>query len=168
MQFTIRDRYACGITRYWGSMFFEPSYNEPLYREGLAFASFTVLSLEREPSGVVRRRIRVRPKLELPAAIRRVVGDAISYEEHGHFDPHDRHFRSHVVPMRLGDKVTIESDLWLEPINEHESDRVISARVEARVMGLSGLIEKFLERTLRENYARSAEFTARWLAQNPE
>lgn len=168
MQFTVRERYACGVARFWDTVFFAPEFNEPLYREALGFDRYEVVQLDRDAAGGVSRRIRVMPRLDAPAAIKKLVGDALVYEEHGRFDPLTRHFKSRLVPSRLADQIRIEADLWLEPLSPSTCERLVRFEVEARLLGLGRVVEKFVERTLRENYAKSAAFTNRWLETHPE
>lgn len=168
MQFTIRDRYACGAAHFWDAIFFDRAYNEALFREGLGFPQFEVLRQETSAEGVVRRHIRVMPRLDAPAPIRKLVGDALVYEEDGRYDPAVGHFVSRTVPNRLADKFNLTADLWLEPVGLTASDRVVRFEVSARILGLGGLVEKFVERSLRDNYGRSAAFTNRWLADHPD
>jgi hypothetical protein len=169
MQFTITDRYACGIDRFWAEIFFSPAYNERLYLDGLRFPRFEVVRQASGASGALERVIRVMPRLDAPAPVRKLIGEALVYEEHGCFDPAGRHFLTRIVPSRLADKLTLTADMWLEPVGPEASDRVVQFTVEARVFGLGALMERFIERTLRENYGLAARFTNAWLqAPSPE
>lgn len=156
MQFSLRHDYACSAEQFWNATFFDADYNPRVYREGLEFSRFEVLE-QTEVDGVITRTLRVMPKLDAPAPVRKLIGDALVYEEHGRFA--DGHFVTTIVPSRLADKVSIKSDLWIEPGGEARCTRVVRFDVDVRIFGLGKVFEMFIERTLRENYAKAARWT---------
>lgn len=161
MKFTIRDDYACSAAHFWGEMFFDPEYNRRVYREGLEFEIFELLE-QTEQDGIIERKIRVMPKLDAPRPIRKLIGDALTYEEHGRFD--GVRWESRVVPSRLADRVKPQLIQWVEPAGDDRCVRYVAFDIEVRILGLGKLMEKFLERTYRENYTKAAQWTNRvWL-----
>ena len=53
--------------------------------------------------------------------------------------------------------------MWLERTGPGQSDRVASFDIEVKIFGIGGMFEKFLEKTMNENYKKAAEFTNQWL-----
>ncbi len=164
MQFTLRDRYACNADRFWREVFFEEAYNTPLYRDALRFEAFDLLSLTLDDAGNRQRRVRVKPRLDAPAAVRKVIGDSLTYIEEGRFDAAAQRWHARTLPSVRADKISIVTEMWMEPVNDHEADRVARFDVNVSMFGVGRLFEKFVEKTLRDSYDRSAEFTNRWLA----
>lgn len=165
MKFTVRHRYGCTPQHFWSRVFFSDEYTSPLYREGLGFDSVEVQSLTREPSGAVQRRMAVRPKLVIPGPVKKLLGGALTYLEVGAYDPVSGRFSSEIIPSAGADKIKIRTEMWMEPVGQDEGDRVASFEVSVRVFGIGKVVEKFIERSLRESYASATTFTNRWLAQ---
>lgn len=163
MEFTVRDRYACSAERFWSEVFFEEDYNRPLYLEALQFQAFDVLTLSAEPNGDRTRRVKVMPRLDAPAPVRKVIGDALTYIEEGRYDAAQGRWSTRIVPSVMPDKISIRSDMWMDPVGDHECDRVAHFQVNVRVFGLGKIFERFVEKTLRESYAEAARFTNTWL-----
>ncbi len=164
MRVVIRDPYDVPPEAFWGRMFFDPAYNQSLYTEGLGFESLEILEDAVTPDGSRRRRMRVRPRLDMPAAVKKLVGEKVTYVEEGTFDAAAGTFRSRIVPSSLADRIRIETVMRLEPRGAGACERIAEAEVEVRVLGLGGLVEKFIEKSLRDNYAKGAAFSNRWLA----
>jgi hypothetical protein len=162
MRLTLRDPYDVPPEGFW-SMFFDAAYNQALYREGLGFESLEVLEDTVGPDGVRRRRLKVRPRLELPGPVRRLIGDTTGYTEEGTFDPKAGTFTTRIIPAALSDRVRIDTVMRVEPRGTG-SERVADVDIGVRVLGVGGIFEKFVERTMRESYAKAAAFSNRWLA----
>lgn len=163
MKFSLRHPYAIEPDAFWREVFFDPAYNEALYREGLHFEAFKVLDESNPPDGRRTRKLAVKPKLDAPAAIKKVLGDSIDYVEEGRLDPSRPAWITRVIPSKLADKVSIHNEFWLERTGPGRSDRVASFDVEVKIFGLGGIFEKFLEKTMRESYQLAADFTNKWL-----
>lgn len=164
MRLVLRHPYGLAADRFWSEMFFDPAYNRALYTEGLGFESIDVLEDVADATGRRTRRLRVRPRLDMPAAVRRLVGDAVSYVEAGTFDPAAGTFTTRILPSALSDRIRIETVMRCEPRGPDRCERVAEIDLAVRVLGVGRVFEKFLERTLRENYDKAAAFTERWLA----
>lgn len=165
MQFTVRHRYPLSAEAFWTSMFFDPDYNSRLYTEGLGFAGITIDAQEADPTGrPTRRRARVRPTLRAPAPVAKLLGDALTYEERGHRDAQGR-WVTEIIPSRMADRVSIQTTMSTVPIDGESCERVAEFEVNVRILGLGGMVEKFIEGTLRESYEKAAAFSAKWVAE---
>ncbi len=165
MVLTLRDIYECSETHFWDELFFDEAYNRALYRDGLGFSEMDILGDEVEPNGERRRRMRVKPKLDAPRAVRRLIGDALTYVEEGVFDPHSRRWDTRVVTSRLADRVKIGISVRCEPRGPDRCERVADFDFDVRVLGLGRVFEQFIAHTMRENYGKAARFSNAWLRQ---
>lgn len=164
MKFTVRHRYPLSAEAFWAEMFFDDAYNQGLYIEGLGFGSFRVTAQEADADGrVVRRVAQVRPTLRAPAPVAKLLGDALTYEERGQRDAQGRWVTA-IVPSRLADKITIRTTMSTVPVDDAACERVADFEVDVRLFGLGGVVEKFVEGTLRESYEKAARFSAQWVA----
>ncbi|HEY8378691.1 MAG TPA: DUF2505 domain-containing protein [Nannocystis sp.] len=166
MKFTIRHPYAIEPEAFWRDVFFDREYNEKLYREGLRFEAFEILEETSPPDGRRTRKVRVTPTIDAPAAIKKVIGDSISYVEEGRLEitgPNTPRWISKVLPSKLADKSTIKAEMWLERTGPGQSDRVAEFDIEVKMFGVGGMLEKFLEKSMRESYQKAAEWTNQWL-----
>lgn len=166
MKFTIRHPYAIEPEDFWREVFFDHEYNKKLYLEGLRFEGFEILDETNPPDGRRTRKVRVMPKLDAPAAIRSIIGDSMSYIEEGRLEitgPNTPRWISKVLPSKLADKSTVKAQMWLERTGPGQSDRVAEFEIEVKIFGVGGMAEKFLEKSMRENYQKAAEWTNQWL-----
>ncbi len=163
MKFTLRHPYPIEPEAFWRDVFFDPAYNEALYREALQFESFKVLEETSAPDGTRTRKLAVSPKLDAPGPIKKLLGDSVSYVEEGRLDLAKPSWITKVVPSKLADKSNIVSELWLERTGPGQSDRVATFDIEVKIFGIGGMFEKFLEKTMRDSYQKVADYTHKWL-----
>ncbi len=157
MLFTIRNTFHTDPESYWNRMFFDPEYNDRLY-EALGFTSFEVLELTGEPGGPRTRRMRTEPAAEAPAVVRKLIGDSLTYTESGSFDPVEALWVYEIKTNKLHDKIHIGGRLWVEP-TANGIERIAEVDVRVKVFGVGGAIERFVEKTTRESYVKTAAFT---------
>jgi len=150
---------------YWDKIFFDPEYNEKLFKDYLKFSNYRVLEMRKEADGAVHRRVESSPPIELPGALKKVMGDLSSYSEAGVFDPVRKRFTVKVTPSAGADKVRTEVVIWVEPRGADHSERMVDVDNEVKIFGVGKVAEKFLEQQLRSTYAAAAEFTNRWIAE---
>jgi len=157
MLFTIRNTFHTSPENYWNRIFFDPSYNSRLY-EALGFTSFELLELTGDPGGPRTRTMRTEPAAEAPAVVRKLIGDSLTYTESGSFDPSDAIWRYEIQTNKLSEKVSITGKLWVEPVADG-IERVAECDVSVKVFGVGGAIERFIEKTTRDSYVKTTEFT---------
>ncbi len=163
MKFSLRHPYLIEPEAFWRDVFFDPAYNEALYREGLHFEAFKVLDETSPADGRRTRKLAVKPKLDMPGPIKAMLGDSVDYVEDGRLDPSRPMWITKVIPSKLADKVSITNEFWLERTGPGRSDQVASFEVNVKIFGLGGVFEKFLGKTMRESYQKAADFTNQWL-----
>lgn len=163
MQYRISHQLNTDVETFW-RMFFEDAFNEALYRDHLKFSVFRVLSSETAADGTVRRRVESAPPVELPAAAKKVLGDATSYVEEGTFDPQRKRYTVDVIPAAAADKIKTRAELWVEARGDKRCERVVEVSNEVKIFGIGKMLEKFIEQQTRKTYDEAAAFTNRWIA----
>jgi hypothetical protein len=165
MRYTIRHTFDTDEGTFWGKIFFDPAYNEALFLKHLGFQSYKLLELDKQPDGSVKRRVECSPKVEIPAAVKKVIGDSASYTETGRFDPKTRRFSVEVQPRVAGDRIKTKVTMWVEPRGEKKIERVVEVDSTVKVFGVGGMVEKLIEQQTRASYDAAAAFTNRWIAE---
>ena len=164
MRYTIRHTFNTDADTFWGKIFFDPDYNETLFLKHLGFTSYKLLELDKQPDGSVTRRVECTPKVEIPAAVKKVIGDTASYVETGRFDPKTKRFSVEVQPRVAADRIKTKVSMWVEPRGDKQVERVVEVDSTVKVFGVGGVIEKLIENATRTSYDQAAAFTNQWIA----
>ncbi len=155
----------CSAEVFWETLFFDPEFNRRLFLEHLRFPAWRVTD-QRDGELVLERTVEVTPLLgELPGPLKAVLGSSLSYRESGRFDKQARTYTLTAVPSVLSDRLGVSGELSCKTIGEGRSERVFVAKVEARVFGVGGLLEKRILSDLQSNYDGSAVFIDRYLTE---
>lgn len=165
MQYRITHEINTDADTFWERIFFDDAYNQALFRTHLRFNVFRVLSSETAADGTIRRRVENAPPVELPAAAKKVLGDATSYVEEGTFDPVRKRYAVNVVPATAADKIKTHAELWVEPRGDKRCERIVEISNEVKIFGIGKVVEKFIEQQTRKTYDEAAAFTNRWIAE---
>lgn len=166
IEFTLRHPLNCTPERHW-TLFFDPEWTRTLIIDGLGFASCVVHPVRQE--GAKRHReMAVTPKLELPAAVLRLVGDKLGYTERGTFDEAKQQWTYQLVLNVLTDKIRMGGEVTIEPLGSDRCTRVSKMWVEVKIFGVGGMVEKAAEKNMRDGWTRSADWINGWLADHPE
>ena len=167
MKFTLRHPYSIEPEAFWRDVFFDPAYNEALYRKALQFEAFKVIEETQGPDGRRARKMSVTPKIDAPGPIKSLLGDSVSYVEDGHLDLAKPSWVVKVLPSKLADKSSIRSEMWLERTGPGQSDRVANFEIEVKIFGIGGLVEKAAEKNMREGWETAAGWMRKWFAAHP-
>jgi len=106
--------------------------------------------------GTVTRRVKMAPAVDLPKAVHKLIGGApIEYFEVSTYDP--KTHKSKYVVESAADEV-----LQVQGVISFIADgtgvrRRIDGTVDAKVFGLGGIIEKFIDKEVNKSYAKVAE-----------
>ena len=163
MRYTIKHTIETDLETFWSKLFFDAEFNRAMFVEGLQFTTYEVLEDAHDPDGTVRKRVECSPKIELPAAARKIFGNSVGYTEIGRYDPKLKKYFADVVPKVAADKVKTTSETWAEARGDKRCERIVQVDTTVKVFGLGTLLEGFIEQQTREQYAKSAEFTNRWI-----
>ena len=165
MRFTIRHSFDTDADTFWQKIFFDEEFNRALCLDFLRFEVFRVLQFEREESGVITRSIQNQPRAEVPPAVKRVLGDRVSFVEQGRFDPARGRWSFQVIPALYADRIRTRGELWLEPRGNRSIERVIDIEVGVKIFAIGSLVEELIEKQTRANYEQAALFTRRWISE---
>jgi hypothetical protein len=161
----VEHTFNCSEATYWDRIFLDPEYNERLFKTELKFPVWREVSRE-ERGGALHRVIEVVPYVgELPAALKAVIGEGIGYQERGVFDRNAKSYKVTVHPNKLADKLSIKVDQWTVADGDNKCRRKARAEVNVKIFGVGGAIEKRTLSDLERSYAKSADFTNRFIAE---
>jgi hypothetical protein len=126
-------------------------------------ANFEIVEKTIAEDGTMHRRVECTTTVELPAMVKRVVGDG-SYTEIGTFDSVHKNYSAHCVPKLGAERFSTRFEVSARPIGAGERcERVIVTENTIKVFGIGGVLESVLERFQREGHTRTAEFINAWL-----
>ncbi len=162
--FTLKHTLETSLDTYWGELFFSEEYNRRLNRDALGFRKYEVLEESVSADGARVRRVAVLPRDEPPAIVKKLVGDAPSTEE-GRFDAVARRYTFTIRPPTLAEKIHISGSIRGEALGERTMQRVVEVEIKATIFGVGGVIEGFVEKTVRDGYDRGAVFTRAYIVE---
>jgi len=161
MRFEFTHTIDTDLETFW-RVYFDPEFNRALYLDHLRFSTYRVLE-EREDAAGRHRRVECAPKVELPAAVRKLFGDSTGYIENGHFDASTRRYRVDAVPNFGGEKLKTSNEVWAEAAGAKRTSRHARGEAQVKVFGLGSVIEGLIEKQARQIYDESAVFMNRWI-----
>jgi hypothetical protein len=162
-QLEVRHTLNCSVDDFWKT-FFDPEFNRKLYEEKLQFKRFEILEDREEPGGGHVRKVRSEPDMEVPGALKKLVGDGMGYVESGRYDPSSKRYRFEVEPSKMADKIKSRGELWAEPKGENQCERVVKMDIEVKIFGVGKMAENFIEKQTRHSYDIAAKFTNEWFS----
>lgn len=149
---------------FWTRLFFDAGYNEGLYR-ALRFESYEVLSLERFADGSVKRSLRATPPLSGPALLRQRLQGHIYYVEEGTYDAARRLWQFTNRTSVAAGTTQVAGTIAVEPHAEG-AKHVVELDVRVSALGLGGMIERAIEKSTRDSYRVTTEYTNAYAAQH--
>ncbi len=155
----------CTPETFWAA-FLDESYLSALYLGELECRAFDVIEI-----GEVSRKLRIVPKMKLPAPVAKLIGDSFAYEDHGTLDRARNEWTWRMVqPANLDPKskprkdvVAMHGTVRIEAAGEGHCRRTDDFSIEARMFGLGSLIESTMEKELRSARAKEYAFLTRWV-----
>jgi len=154
---TAEHEHACTPDVFW-KLFFDQEFNRELYLKALEFEGFEVIE-QTDTS----RKARMRPKVNMPKAVMKLLGDKFAYVEEGTFDRDAGVWSYEVLPNTLQGKLTNRGKVRVVSAGEGRCKRIDEMTVEAKVFGLGGLIESSTEKEVAAGWRKAAAFTDDWL-----
>ena len=150
---------------FWGT-FLNESYLSALYLDELESCAFDVLEI-----GEASRKLRIVPKMKLPAPVAKLIGESFAYEEHSALDrANDEWTWRMVQPAKPDSKskprkdaVTMHGTGRIEPAGPDQCRRTDTWSIEAKVFGLGSLLETTIHKELQSGREKEYAFLERWL-----
>lgn len=165
MDFTLTHRFDCSTERFW-ELFWDPQWTKQLILEGLGFATCDIEPVV-ETAGKKSRSMRVTPKLEIPAAVAKLLGPKLGYTENGRFDTATGEWSYEIVLSVLSDRIRMGGRLTVDPDGTDKCVRKSKLWCEAKIPLVGGLVEKAAEKNMRDGWEKAAVWLRKWLAANP-
>ena len=156
----------CSKERFW-KLFFDPDFTREMILDGLDFATCEIEPIKAS-NGIRRRAMEVKPKLDLPAAVKKLLGPKLGYREEATFDEATEEWRYTIHLNMLGDRIKLGGKMTIEEGTAQRCRRHSDLWVEARIFGLGGVVEKAAEKNMRDGWNKSATWINGWLAKHPE
>jgi hypothetical protein len=153
--FSLRQEIDCTPSRFW-EIFFDNDLQSQLFAD-LGFPKWEVVDQKETESHIIRI-VKAVPKLDAPAPVAKLLGSGFGYTEEGRFDKTSKVYTFVVTPTTLANKLKNEGTVRCEPKGDAKCIRIVDILVEAKILGLSGVIEKNMEKNTREGWEKSAAF----------
>ena len=166
IEYEIVDEFPTTPDKYW-EMFFSDAYNEALWKH--LDIEREVLEFRREGEGeseVIHRVQRLTPKRDVPSALRKLVKDAISYEERNVWRRADNAMSVVTIPNFFADKFTAKGVYKLEPVGSDKLRRIWKASCECRVPLVGGKVEKHVVDEVKRSYQATTIFTRKYITEH--
>jgi len=162
---TISAVLPCTPETFWAA-FLDESYLSALYLEELEYRAFAVIEI-----GQTSRKLRIVPKMRLPAPVAKLIGDSFAFEDHGTLDRARGEWTWRMVqPANLDPKskprkdvVGMHGTVRVEATGDGHCRRTDEFSIEAKIFGLGSLIESSIEKELLSARAKEYAFLARWV-----
>lgn len=161
MKKTVRHRFPIRKEQYWNEVFFDEEYNRGL-SEALGNESTEVIEQSGDVASTLKRVTCCAPRLEAPGAVRKLLGDSITYTESGIWDAKTGRWKFSMTPSALSDKIKIAGVIWAED-HGAEMERICEIEFEVKIFGVGGVLEKFLCDSMLDNQKKAAEFTSKFI-----
>ncbi len=159
MKFSLSFEVAGAPEEFFG-WFFAPVREDDLYKGELTYRSYEMVA-QRESEERVVRRTRFQRGVQLPEPVAKLFGGNFGEIEDGTFEKADRLWTWRVTPSSLADKIRHEGSLRAEDAGGTRSRLGLELTYEAKVFGVGGLLEGFMEQRLREEWDRTVGFYGR-------
>ena len=147
-------------------IFFDDAFERALYDEKLRFPKYELVE-NRDQGETVRRKIRVTPRLDAPAAVLKLLGSTFGYVEDGTFEKKERVWRSRIITNVIPDRLGASFVVRAEPTGEGRCRRTIDLDLDVKIFGIGGLVEAAFEKNLRDGWRDSAAFMIEWARRHP-
>ncbi len=166
MNFTYEHEMECSEERFW-ALFLDPEFTADMIVGGLGFAACDVGPLT-DVGDTQTRPMKVTPKLVLPAAVAKVLGDRLAYTEAGIWHPKEQRWRYDLRLSVLSDRIKIGGDVTTKPLGDDRCVRISKHTVEIKIFGIGSLAERAAESNMRDGWDKSAVWTNRWLREHAQ
>jgi len=166
IEYEIVDEFPTTPDKYW-EMFFSDAYNAALWQH--LDIEREVITFRREGEGaseVIHRTQKLTPKRDVPSALRRLVKDAISYEERNVWRRASNSMEVVTIPNFFADKFTATGVYRLEAVGDDRLKRIWTAKTECRVPLVGGKVESHIVEEVKRSYQATTIFTRKWIAEH--
>lgn len=161
MKKVVRHRFPIHKQQYWNQVFFDEEYNRGL-SAALGNANMEVQEQSGDVATSLKRVTCCTPALEMPGALRKLLGDSVTYTESGRWDAKTGRWKFEMTTSTLGDKVKTTGVIWAEDHGD-EMERICEVEFAVKIFGVGSMIEKFLCDSMLDNQKKAAAFTSEFI-----
>ena len=151
-------------TEFWQRLYMNPDFLEGMHLEGMQCEEFRIERMEGSVKDGFSLCLFSRPKLEIPKALRKVIGDSVTYREHSSYDPRQNEYHFRLETSVLSEDIDILGSIRIEKVAEDKVRRTIDIEIAARIFGVGKILERFIAQSSRNNIEQASRFTTQWLA----
>src|SRR5687767_13478323 len=132
-RFTLVQEIAGSVEDHW-KLFLDEEFDRRQYLEGFGFPKYELLD-SRNDDARTTRKIRVTPKLDVPAAVAKILGSSFGYVEEAAYDKGSKLYRARMTPNVLSDRLSSDSSVRVEPApgDAGKCRRTVDVSVEAKI-----------------------------------
>ena len=169
MNHTIEHVFDVSAERLWDVYFFDEAFGRALQeRLRLRFSGMELQHEGAGPSLIVRRRLQMTARRELPGLLHRMLGDSVTLWETGDFNAERRRYSVKIEPAVRGARIECSGEYTWDTLPGGQLRRVWEGRCEARIPLVGARIERHLLDEIEASLAELYAFTRRWLREHPE
>ncbi len=166
IEYRIEDEFETTVDAYW-ELFFSDAYNAALWEHLEIDRVQTEFRREGEGQNeVIHRRQKLVPRREVPKVLKKIVGDAIAYEEINVFRRKDSSMQVTTIPNFMSDKFEAVGKYSIQERGPGRVVRIWEARCDCKVPLVGKKIAQHVVSEVEDSYARTTAFTRRWLAEH--
>ena len=166
MQKIIKHRFGVSATRFWTEVYFNHDYTQGLFLDGMACEAYRLVAEEGVPGEQYTRTIQSTPKLNAPSAVKKILGESMSYTERGSFDPQSRKYTFEVIPSTMADKIKIRGTYCVDSVGDETVERTCALDFSVKIFGVGKVVEQFIAQQYVDNQELAAAFTSRWIGEH--
>lgn len=148
--------FDCDEDTFW-SLYADPAFQTRMLREGLGYPEVDFGEVK-DADGLRTWRVRVTPRVDLPAAVARVLRGGMAYTETATVDRAKRRMTMRHETRALGKKLSLSGEIRTVARPGGGIERVARFTAAAKVLGLSGVIERSVEENFRKSMAATADY----------
>jgi hypothetical protein len=168
MQTERREQFPIPADRYWQDLCLNLDFQERLFREGLGCETIEVVRNEGSYGVGLHRHLRFVKASNAPAALRKVLGEKVTVEEIGEFDPHHQRWSFRILPGVMADKLAIEGTITLEDGGNGSVVEVVQQTFVCSLFGIGGLVERFIAKSLEEGERARARYAQTYIREKTQ
>jgi hypothetical protein len=161
METSVRYQFPISPATYMNEVYLNAEFTRSMYLDGLMFEKADIVSHE-TVGGRVHRSLQVRPKMNAPAIVKKVLGATQEYLEAGELDESGLLWTYTVTPSTLASKITIAGSLRVVPTADG-CEAQYTGNFNVKIFGAGGAIEKFMVGQFTDNLEKQSRFTRQWI-----
>ncbi|NLE47883.1 MAG: DUF2505 domain-containing protein [Sandaracinaceae bacterium] len=155
--FEIEHRIEISPAEYIRAIHLDREFNVWLHEEKLGVGYREIENDTEEGT----RKIEMLPSPDLPDVLRKAIGENFKMIEDGALEGETYRFIIH--PSRFADRIQVKGEMTLRPAEGGACIRHVAVTVDAKVLGIRGVIEKAIEKNVKKSLTESAEYANEWI-----